>query len=345
MNSELRQRLYAEAAALAARHPADIDSAVARGRSRLRARLMALSIIAVVAVLAAAAALIAVRLVGPAGGQASVIGVAVSAPNSSVAIGDAVQTTATAALSDGGTRQLTDGVTWSSSDPAALTVDDNGLVRAHHAGSARISARFGSFSGSLVLTGTQGPASALPTVDKLQVDPSTLTVKAGTKGTLSSHFVLSDGSTASPPRVEWASSDPTVGTVQAQPDGQAVGTALKAGTVTVTATAQDASGKAFTATATISVLPPDVLRVEVSPAQPPQMSVGGPPAQFTATVTYSDGTKAPSDLVAWSVNDTNIVRMDSKGQAFPVEAGTTWITAEIGGTTSQHVTITVKGIG
>ena len=355
MNSELRQRLVAEAIERAEQHPADLDRAVALGQQRLRSRLSVVSALTAVVVLAAAAALVIVRLwgtgVGPGPGPATIVGVAVTAPSSTLELGTTIQAVATAALSDGGSRVLEGGVVWASADPAVVTVDGVGLVSAVGPGTAEVTASFGEHSGSAVFAVTEGPVptptpspTPAPRVRELRIDPRSLTAEAGTKGTLSAHFYYTDDSSAAPALVQWTSSNLTVATVQGLPNGQAIGTAIAAGTATITAVAKDESGTDFTATATVTVNPAAVVRVTISPAQLPLLYAGDKPVQLTATAVYRDGTSGTSDLTAWSSSDNGIAHVDSRGYVYPQAAGTAKITATLGDVTSPPVTVTVKQI-
>ncbi|WP_139346783.1 Ig-like domain-containing protein [Sinomonas mesophila] len=349
MNTDLRQLLYAEAVELAERHPADLDRSVALGQQRLRSRLSLVSVLTAVLVLAAAATLVVVRLLGAGEGPgpATVVGVAVTAPGHALELGTRVQATATAALSDGGSRVLGGGVVWASADPAVVAVDGAGLVTAVGPGTAEVTAAFGGHSGSAAFAVAGGPTPSptpLPHIVALRVDPDSLTVEAGTTGTINAHFIYSDGSSAAPAHAEWWSSDPTVATVAAQPNGGATETAIAAGTAKITALARDEAGTAFTATATVTVNPPAVVRITIYPPELPILYAGDKPVKLTATVVYRDGTSGESDLVAWASTDNGIAHVDSRGYVYPEGHGTATITAALGDVTSPPVTVTVKQI-
>lgn len=344
MNDELRERLYLEARALAERHPADLGAAMERGQSRARARMTALSVIAVVAILAAATALVVVRLLGPGGPQraaASVIGVTVVASDTRLAPGAQLQLGATAALSDGGARDLRAGVTWSSSDPGVLTVDGAGHATGVAAGSASVTAVFGGFSGTLALAVVPGYAPTprpSVTVRDLHIDPETSSVRAGLTTTFSAQLRISDGSTVPPGQLAWTSSDPKVATVSA--DG--VVTGIAAGSALLTAKGNDYFGTTYEGFALVTVTAPEVVRVVISPSSVPVLSVGEKPVKLTATVTYTNGSSEAVHAVSWSSENGEVVRMDDLGNAYPEKQGSSIIKASYGGVTSQPVTITVR---
>ncbi|GAA2200092.1 Ig-like domain-containing protein [Sinomonas flava] len=347
MNSELRQRLYAEATELAARHPADLESAVARGHERLRNRATLLSVLTAVAVLAAAAALVIVRLVGPAGGDASrsatVIGIVVSAPGQQLPPGLKIQASAKATLSDGRTRQLEDGVVWSSANPSVVAVDGAGLLTAVAEGSTAVSATFGGFTSSLtfsVVPGSTFTPTPSVTVRALQIDPESTSVRAGLTTAFSAQLRLSDNSVIPASQLTWKTSDEKIATV----DAAGTVTGVAPGSALLTATAKDPLGASYEALALVVVTPPEVVRVQVAPATVPPLFVGDRPVKLTATVTYTTGKSEVVDAVAWSSENGEAVRMDDHGNAYPEKAGTSRVTAMYQGTTSQPVTITVKQI-
>lgn len=348
MNSELRQRLYAEASELVARHPADLDAAVARGHERLRSRVSLLGVLTAVAVLAAAAALVVVRLIAPAGDggggtPASVIGITISAPGLQLPPGTKVQAVATAALSDGGTRELGDGVVWASANPAALAVDGAGLLTAVAEGSAAVTAAFGGFTASQtfsVVAGATLSPSPPVTVRRLQVEPEATSLRTGQKAGFSAHLVLSDDSTIQPSKLAWRSTDEKVATVDAGGLVSAVGP----GSAILAVTGQDPLGGSYEAFAFVTVAPPEVVRVAITPATVPILYVGDKPVKLTATVTYTTGKSEVVDQVAWSSDNGEVVRMDDTGNAYPEKAGTSKVTAMFQNVTSQPVTITVKQI-
>ncbi|BCT75291.1 hypothetical protein SCMU_11330 [Sinomonas cyclohexanicum] len=344
MNDELRERLYLEARALAERHPADLGAAMDRGQSRARARVIALSVIATVAILAAATALVVVRLLGLGGPQrpsASVIGVTVVASDTKLAPGAQLQLGATAALSDGGARNLHEGVAWSTSDPGVLTVDGAGHATGVAAGSASVTAVFGGFSGSLALAVVPGytptPRPSV-TVRELRVDPGSTSVRAGLTTTFSAQLILSDDSAVPPGQLTWTSSDTTVATVS--PSGVVTGVAP--GSALLTAKGNDYFGTTYEGFALVTVTPPEVVRVVISPAAVPVLSAGDKRVKLTATVTYTTGVSEAVQAVSWSSENGEVVSMDDVGNAYPQKSGTSAIRASYGGVTSQPVTITVR---
>jgi uncharacterized protein YjdB len=80
--------------------------------------------------------------------------IAVTPANPSIAAGTTKQFTATGTYSDNSTQNLTNQVTWASSNTAAATVDNTGLATGTATGTASISATLGAQTGSTTLTVT-----------------------------------------------------------------------------------------------------------------------------------------------------------------------------------------------
>ena len=93
--------------------------------------------------------------------SSSLVSVAVTPANPSLAVGQQQQFTATGTYSDGSQKNLTSTATWTSSATSVATVSSTGLATAVAAGSTTIKATSGSISGSTSLTVTTQPQVAL----------------------------------------------------------------------------------------------------------------------------------------------------------------------------------------
>jgi len=109
---------------------------------------------------------------------ATLVSIAVTPTNPSIANGTSQQFTATGTYTDGSTQNLTTSVTWSSSDTTIATVSNaassHGLATTLKGGLLTIKAALGSASGSTALTVTQStgtPPSAWSAVIPLAVNP------------------------------------------------------------------------------------------------------------------------------------------------------------------------------
>ncbi len=121
-------------------------------------------------------------------------------------------------------------------------------------------------------------------------------------------------------RVTWASANPAIATVDAS--GRASGVAV--GSTTITATLG-----AVTGSTSLTVNPPLLQQVWVTPISPARFA--GETVQFTATGTFSDGTT--QDLTAtatWTSSRPSVATIASTGLATGVGQGTTFIRATVG---------------
>ena len=84
----------------------------------------------------------------------SLVSIAVTPVNPSIAAGNQQQFTATGTYSDGSHQNLTNSATWTSTSPSVATITSTGLATGVSAGSTTIQAELGSINGSTTLTVT-----------------------------------------------------------------------------------------------------------------------------------------------------------------------------------------------
>src|SRR5216683_58126 len=171
-----------------------------------------------------------------------VASVAVSPASASVSAGQAVQLAATPRDTNGITLSGRV-VTWTTSNAAVATVNGTGLVTALAAGAAIITAACESANGTAAITSTNVP------VASVTVSPPTATVTVGQTVQLTATPRDASGNPLSGRVITWASSSPTVATVNS---GGLV-TAPAVGTATITATSEGQSGASAI---TVTVPPP-----------------------------------------------------------------------------------------
>jgi hypothetical protein len=96
---------------------------------------------------------------------------------------------------------------------------------------------------------------------------------------------------------------------------------------------------AFSDSSTLTVVPANLISIQVSPATP---SIAlGTDQQFTATGIFDDGSTQQLTSIAWSTSDANVASINSSGLATSTGTGTATITATSGavsGTASLTVT-------
>jgi pectate lyase len=148
------------------------------------------------------------------------------------AIGDTVQLTAVVRDADG--NELSNGsVAWSSKDSSIAAVDAAGRVVARKDGRVRIVASVASVTDSALIDVEQVAAS-------VTVSPTAATLSTGSTQQFSATVKDANGATISAPSLAWTSSNPTVATV----DANGLVTGREAGSATLTAKSDDASGTA-----------------------------------------------------------------------------------------------------
>src|SRR5205814_185492 len=121
-------------------------------------------------------------------GPATLASIAITPANPSIPKGTTQQFTATGTYSDGSTVEMTDSVSWSSSDTSVATITSGGLATSITQGSSTISAS-GGVTGSTTLT--VGPA----TLVSIAVTPANPSIPKGTTQQLTATGTYSDGST------------------------------------------------------------------------------------------------------------------------------------------------------
>jgi len=243
--------------------------------------------------------------------------------NPFTAPGAVVHYIATGSYSDGSTQNITQAVTWSSSDSTVASVNSNGFATGQGTGSVTITATQGSVSGTtgLVVTSSQLVSIAVssPNPGSKLAEQTSVQLKA--VGT------FADGTTQNlTTSATWTSSDATVATVSST---TGIATGVAPGTVTVRAV----FGSVPAGTITLNTTNASLTSVSVSPS-----SVGiplGNNQQFNAIGSFNDGTTQNLSIFAqWSSSNANVAVVSSSGLATSSGVGTTTITA----TASQNNT-------
>ncbi len=253
---------------------------------------------------------------------ATLVSIAVTPANPTIAAGQQLQFTATGTYTDGSHQNLTSTAVWSSSAPSVATVSA-GLATALAAGTTTISATSGSISGSTTLTVTAA------TLVSIAVTPANPTIAAGQQMQFTATGTYTDGSHQNlTSTAVWSSSAPSVATVSA-----GLATALAAGSTTIKATSGSVSGST-----TLTVTAATLVSIAVTPANP--TIAAGQQLQFTATGTYTDGSHQNlTSTAVWSSSAPSVATV-SAGLATALAAGTTTISAT-SGSISGSTTLTV----
>ncbi len=245
--------------------------------------------------------------------------------------GGTLQFTAIGVYDDGSSVQLTDQLTWRTSDSAVAAISQDGLVTAVAKGSAEIRVERGDLmSPSVVIQVWDAELVAV------QIEPPGGTLHAGSAVTLSLEAtgVFSDGATVELTKIaSWASSDPTLATV----DGGLVSAMNKSGVARITAEFGGITSQA----ALVHLLPSsDIDSIEVT-ADDDSVPAGFTIA-LTAMATYADGrmVDVTHDAIWQSLNQS-VVTVGAHGVASGLAVGTATINATLDGVTgSRNLTVT-----
>ena len=200
-------------------------------------------------------------------------------------------------------------LTWTSSYPAAVTVDANGKITAVAVGAASIHVSCGGKSATCEVT--VDPIA----VTSVTLDKTSLSLTEGDSATLTA-TVKPDNATNK--TVNWSSSNTAVATVDA--NGKV--TAVKEGSATITAKAGDKS-----ATCSVTVAKKVVAVTSVSLDKTSLSLTEGDSATLTATVKPDNAT---NKTVNWSSSNTAVATVDANGKVTAVKEGSATITAKAG---------------
>ena len=243
----------------------------------------------------------------------------VTPPRATLAAGDSLKFIVTARDQNGNVMPA-GAVAWTSSDPAAGTIDDDGVFTALAAGTTTVTAT----SGEVAATAAVTVIAAEPEFGMVVLSPPEVTLETGDTLQFEAVAFNSYGETVPAAALTWASSDPAAGTI----DDDGVFTALAAGTTTVTAASGDIAG---TAVVTVSSDEPVLSRIAITP---PAITLNaGDEETFVATAYDQHGTAMPADAVAWASSDPAAGTIDDGGLFIALDAGTTIITATADGIT------------
>jgi uncharacterized protein YjdB len=263
----------------------------------------------------------------------------ISPDDQTIPIGGQIKLTLTGSYSDNTTQDVTNGATWTSSDPTLASVDPvTGVVTGvanSNGNPVTITATFGGFSNTTTVTVTD----AVP--ESLTLTPATASIAAGTTQQYTVNQVYSDGSIQPVTGgLSWISSSATTASIDA--NGLATGIAPGQTTITVAYGSMTASASLTVTSATLTAL-------VVTPATT-VVGINGS-VQYTATGVFSDNsTEDLTSQAAWSSSVANYALINNTGLATGVATGTTTISATYGGvsgsatlnvTTATLVSITI----
>lgn len=225
----------------------------------------------------------------------SLSSITVTPATATIALGATQQFTATGHYTDGSTKDLTSTATWSSSVTNVATIAASGLATSISQGSTTISAVSGNITGSTTLTVSAPPAA----LTSITVSPATPSIALGLSQQFSAKGIYSDGSTKDlSAAATWISSPTGIATLSSS----GLASSIAQGATTVSATFAGVTGSA-----TLTVGPPQLSGLSVTPAF--TYVSKGSTQPFVATGTYTDSsTQNLSSTVTWNISNPYVAQ-------------------------------------
>ena len=239
--------------------------------------------------------------------QVSLTSIAVSPIAPTVVAGATQQFTATGHYSDGSTKDLSSTATWSSSATNVATIVASGLATSITQGSTTIAAVSGNITGSTTLTVNAPPVP----LTSITVSPAAPSIALGLSQQFSAKGTYGDGSTKDlSAAATWSSSPTGIATLSSS----GLASSIIQGATTVSATFAGVIGSA-----TLTVGPPQLIGITVSPAFASVAKGSSQP--FTATGTYTDdSTQNLSSAVTWRISNPYVAQGSGGSTAFAATA-------------------------
>jgi uncharacterized protein YjdB len=242
----------------------------------------------------------------------------------SMPAGTSASFTATANLSGGGSQDITDQVTWGSSNPARVTISNTdptrGLASGQTPGASTITAIFNGQVSANFPTATVTAA----TLQSIAITPAASSLPKGIAVQYTALGTYSDGSSVNlSDSVTWASSGGGV-TISNAGGSEGLAQTPGIGVVTISATLGGVTGNTD-----LTVTAAALQSITVTPANG-NLAIAGN-QQFVATGNYSDGPQILTTQVTWASSNAGVATISnaggSKGLATGVANGTTTISA------------------
>jgi hypothetical protein len=249
-------------------------------------------------------------------GSAVLAGIAVSAPRSTLPLGESEGLVATGTFSNGSTQDLTASVAWQASPANVASISAQGNLSGVGQGLAQIAAAYQGVNGNASVT--VGSAALL----SLSVSPAGATVPVGKSQSLIATGNFSDGSKQNLTQAAaWSSSLPT--TVSVDSPGSVSGKATGAATIT-------AAVGSINGAASLTVTAPVIVSVAVNPSQSSLFI--GTSGQMQAVATFSDGsTQDVTATATWTSQEPSIASAFAGGVVLAQQVGTATVQAADGG--------------
>ncbi len=271
-------------------------------------------------------------------GNASLVAIEVTPANPSIAKSSIMQFTATAIYSDSTTTDVTDLITWSSSNTSVAVVSNStssaGLATARTAGTTVISASLLGVTGTANLTVTNA------TLASLSVLPALPAMAVGNDIQFEALGMYSDNTTQDiTSGVTWSSSNTTVATISNAPGTMGHLSSLSSGTTVITASSGSIDGSTIATVGTFTIQ-----YVTITPVTP--TIAPGTTIALDAMAVYSDSSHHDiTSQARWTSSNTGVATVNSSGLVTGISAGNTLITCSTSdGISSGQTTVTVSPV-
>ena len=259
--------------------------------------------------------------------SATLVSIAVTPATPAIVLQTRQQFTATGTFSDSSTQNITDTVTWSSSDRTKILIN-SGVGGGLAYGVATTSSPVTIQAAQSGIKGSTTATVIPPMVVSIAITPTTTTLAMGTSRRYRATATLTNGGTLNVTSLAtWTSSNPSIATVSAGLVNAQIVTSSTP--VTITATYNGVSQSldltvTFVTVSSITVTP-------ISATIP-----AGVEQQFFATATFSDqSTQDVSANATWNSTNTAVATVNLVGVATAVSSGPATISAAFGGQTGS----------
>jgi hypothetical protein len=232
---------------------------------------------------------------------------------------------------------ITNQLSWATTDSTVATIDANGVATAVGSGRTYVEYSYtdpGSgktFTANTILT-------VVPQLTGITVSPSTAQIAQGTSQQFTAIGSYNDKTTANiTSQVSWNSSQPAA-TISGSPGTQGVAKGVSQGSTSITASL----GSVNSGPSALTVTAANLLSLSLSPSGPTVPLAAR--QQLTATGTFSDGsTQDISADVTWSTlkNPSGVARVSAAGVVSGIGLGSETITAQSSSGPSASTTVTV----
>ncbi len=256
-----------------------------------------------------------------------------SASSDTLPLGSSQQLLALGHFSDNSIQDITTQVLWQNNPGNRLAVSNasgsQGLATALTTGAVTVSAETNGITGSLSLTTTDA------TLSRIDIEPFTARLAAGTEDSFKAIGHYSDGSTREVSElVSWASDDTDIATLSNAAGSYGLAQALTQGSAGISAILDGVTGNA-----SLEVSAAQMLSINVAPAE--VSLTAGATVALSATASFSDGSiQDVREQVLWESAAPTVATIGGDGTLTGLQPGSSRVSASLGNV-SGYTTATV----